>query len=208
MMKIWVAAAGLMALMVSAQAVPVFQGRLGNGTASDTCTVSGLGKCTSFYDSALDITILNDWNIGQGTWSATAAPGSAQALAESAGFAATGLTGWVLPTGDGWQPGGSLNQYKSILQSVHSAGNALAGQFDGVQTGNYYWSGSPMSGSPFAWVFDVNSNGSGGSSLDDPRFVVAVRAGDIAIAVPEPQTWMLMLMGFGAMATVSRRRRE
>jgi hypothetical protein len=204
MMKTWAAAAGLMALTATAQALPVFQGRLANGTASDTCTASGAGKCTSFYDSALDITILNNWNIGQGTWSATAAPGSAQALAESAGLAATGLTGWRLPTGDGSQPEGALNEFMSIY---NHAGWSLNTQFDGVQTSNLYWTGSLMSGSPFVWVFQ-SVGGYTGSSLEDPRFVVAVRAGDVAFAVPEPQTWMLMLMGFSAMAAVSRRRRE
>jgi hypothetical protein len=64
-----------------------------------------------FYNTTLNITILNDWGLGSVFWSATAAAGSAQAVAESAGFAQTGLTGWFLPTGDGSQGPGPLNQW-------------------------------------------------------------------------------------------------
>ena len=62
----WAAAAAMVALMGAAQAAPVFQGRLADGTASATCTVSGTGKCAMFYNTTLNITILNDWNIGTG----------------------------------------------------------------------------------------------------------------------------------------------
>jgi hypothetical protein len=51
--KSWAAAVGLMALVGMAEATPVFQGRLADGTASSTCTVSGAGKCTMCYDSRL-----------------------------------------------------------------------------------------------------------------------------------------------------------
>jgi hypothetical protein len=103
------AAAAMVALVGAAQAAPVFQGRLANGTASSTCTVSGTTKCAMFYNTTLDITILNDWNIGTGFWSATAAEGSAQDLAKSAGEAQTDFVGWVLPTGDLFQQAGALN---------------------------------------------------------------------------------------------------
>ena len=101
-----VAAGVLLASAGLAQALPfsAFEGRDANGTVNNSSTVTGATKCVMIYDSTLDITILNDWNIGIGFWSATASPGSAQALAETAGFNATGLTGWRLPTGDGLQP--------------------------------------------------------------------------------------------------------
>jgi len=123
-LKTWVAAAAIVALTGAAHAASVFQGRLANGTASTTCTVSGLDKCAMFYNTTLDITILNDWNIGRGFWSATAAAGSAQALAESAGAAQTDFTGWFLPTGDGLQAVGALNQYAYIWNDV---GGSLGG---------------------------------------------------------------------------------
>ena len=101
-------------LSVAGTAQAAFQGRDATGAASGSCTATGPGKCTYFYDTTLNITILNNWNLGTGTWSAGAAPGSAQALVASAGLSASGLTGWVLPTGDGGAAPGALNQYSSI----------------------------------------------------------------------------------------------
>ena len=123
-LKTWVAAATMLALSSAAYAAPVFQGRLADGTANATCTVSGAAKCAMFYNTTLNVTILNDWNIGRGFWSATAAAGSAQALAESAGAAQTDFTGWFLPTGDRGSVAGALNQYLSIWSDV---GSSLAG---------------------------------------------------------------------------------
>ncbi len=161
-------AATISALLGAAGAAHAqFQGRDATGAASSTCTATGPNKCTYFYDSTLDITILNNWRLGDGApWSAGAAPNSAQAVAASAGFAASGLTGWVLPTGEGGALAGDLNQYLSIWNS-----------------------GDQISGSQVS-----------------PMFAVAVRPGDIA-AVPEPQTYALMLLGVGALLLAKRRRR-
>ena len=80
--KVAISAATSTALLgVAGTAHAAFQGRDATGAASGTCTAKGAGKCTYYYDTTLDITILNDWNIGRGSWSASAAPGSAQALA-------------------------------------------------------------------------------------------------------------------------------
>ncbi len=79
-MKGWVAAAAMVTLTGAAQAALVFQGRLADNTASSTCTVSGLNKCTSFYNTTLDITILNNWNIGP-----AAALGATRALVAQSG---------------------------------------------------------------------------------------------------------------------------
>ena len=86
-------AAALAAGCVGSASAQPFQGRLADNTPSATCTVSGATKCTSFFNPTLGITILNNWNIGTGTWSAAAAAGSAQALAASAGLAASSLPG-------------------------------------------------------------------------------------------------------------------
>jgi PEP-CTERM motif len=192
--------------LVAGTAQAAFQGRLANGTPSATCTASGANKCTYFFDTTLNITILNNWNIGSGSWSASAAPGSAQALAASAGLTASGLAGWVLPTGDGGAAAGALNQYKSIWTGVGSSFAGLSGQFDGVQTGNY-WSGTVFAPNPSnAWSFNTIS---GNQNLDNqgfPLFAVAVRPGDVAAAIPEPQTYALMLMGVGVVLLAQRKR--
>lgn len=206
-MKNWVAAAALVAMAGAAYAAPVFQGRLADGTASATCTVSGATKCAMFYNTTLDVTILNDWNIGRGFWSATAAAGSAQALAASEGAAQTDFTGWFLPTGDGLQAAGALNQYLSIWNDV---GNTLAGlqaQFDGVQSG-LYWSGTEITAGLGAWYFGPVFGNQSVFPQSVELFAVAVRPGDVTASVPEPQTLALALLALGATGVASRARRR
>jgi len=89
----------------------------------------------------------------------------AQAQAESAGFAATGFTGWVLPTGRGFAAAGSLNQYLSIWNQVGSSFTGLAGQFAGLQAGDTYWSGSAGPSSNDAWNFLSASRSLGTAQL-------------------------------------------
>ncbi len=201
------AAATMAALLgVAGTAHAAFQGRLANGAPSASCTVPGATKCTYFYDTMLGITILNNWNLGTGTWSASAAPGSAQALAASAGLTASGLTGWVLPTGNGGAAAGAQNQYKSSWNSVGSSFAGLSGQFDGLQT-DLYWSGTVFAPNPsFAWLFIAANGNHFDVNQILPLFAVAVLPGDVAAAVPEPQTYALMLMGVGAVLLAQRRR--
>jgi len=207
-LKTGVAAAAMLALTSAAFASPVFQGRLTDGTASATCTSNGAGgtiKCAMFYNTTLNVTILNDWNIGRGFWSATAAPWSAQALAEAAGATQTEFTGWVLPTGDAFQAAGVLNQYLSIWNDVGSTLASLEAQFDGVQSG-FYWSGTEFIAGNRAWGFRAGNGMPGDLSQELMMAVVAVRPGDVAAPVPEPQTLALVLLALGATVVVRRRR--
>jgi hypothetical protein len=205
------AVAVMVALPGGAYASSAFEGRLADGTASATCTVSGANKCAMFYNNTLDITILNDWNIGRGFWSATAAPGSAQARAESAGALQTDFSGWFLPTGDGSQAPGALNQYRSIWNEVGGTFGGLQAQFDGVFSPTYYWSGTEYAPDPSkAWYFrtfdgDQNFGSHYSTYQGNALYAVAVRPGDVA-AVPEPQAYALMLMGMGAVLLAVRRR--
>lgn len=200
------AAAATVALMCAVgTAQAAFQGRLASGAPSATCTASGAGKCTYFFDTTLGITILNNWNIGRGTWSASAAAGSAQALAAAAGFAASGFAGWVLPTGDGSAAAGAQNQYLSIWNRVGSSFSGLTNQFDGVQLFLYMSSSDDAQFSGYPWIFDASKSG-----YQDVDFslgawhAMAVRPGDVA-AVPEPQTYAMMLLGLGALMVTARK---
>ena len=196
-------AAALLGVAGTAQAA--FQGRDATGAASATCTVTGEGKCTYFYDTTLDITILNAWNIGpRVSWSASAAPGSAQELAASIGLELSGLAGWVLPTGDGGAAAGAQNQYKSIYTDVGSTFAGLSGQFDGVHSA-HYWSGT-VSAPDNAWHFFTNGGVQNTDNQTNELFAVAVRPGDVAAAVPEPETYAMMLLGLGALMGAVRRR--
>ena len=206
-LKTWVAAATMLALSSAAYAAPVFLGRLADGTASATCTVSGAAKCAMFYNTTLDVTILNDWNIGRGFWSATAAAGSAQALAASAGAAQTAFTGWLLPTGDRDSVAGALNQYLSIWSDVGSSLVDLQAQFDDVQA-FFYWSGTEYAPVPVsAWLFSTTGGSQNLGVKSTALYAVAVRPGDVTASVPEPQTLALALLALGA-TVVARRRRS
>ncbi len=127
----------------------------------------------------------------------------------TAGQAATGLTGWVLPTDDGSNNASAQNQYASIWNDV---GGTLAGlqlQFDGVQTNSFgYWSGTAAV-SPPDWSNCRYVNGGYTSTCQNEafNFGVAVRAGDVASSsVPEPQSLALALLAFGAALGVRKRR--
>jgi hypothetical protein len=79
-----------------------------------------------------------------------------------------------------------------------------------------YWMGTEDSNTPGfhkeLWMVDgggsIFGGGIQGATGDpEPLYAVAVRPGDVTSAVPEPETWALMLLGLGAMAEVRRRRR-
>jgi hypothetical protein len=129
-------------------------------------------------------------------------------LAASAGFAASGLTGWALPTGNGAAPIGPLNQYTSIIAGVGYNVAGLSSQFDGVQSDDYYWSSSeivPGLVSYRVYFTDFGAVHLGGLQTD-AFFAVAVRSGDIA-AVPEPHAYATMLMGLTVLMIAVKRRR-
>jgi hypothetical protein len=186
---------------VSAQA-STFQGQDANGAFDNSCG----NTCVMYYDSTLNIEILGNWNIGSGPWSATAAAGSAQALAEAAGFDATGVTGWVLPSGDGGQPAGTLNQFLSIWNDVGGSIAGLQAEFKAVQYAGY-WSSSVYSPGVSAWYFATFSGNPGHSDVIYYGDAVAVRPGEIS-AVPLPGAAWLLLSGLGGLGLLGKRRQQ
>lgn len=102
------------------------------------------------------------------------------------------------------------NKVGSVLDQTGDTAEQIANLalFSNVQSSNY-WSGTeyaPNTG--IAWTF--YTDGGGLQSLDDKRFglyAVAVRPGDVAASVPEPQTLALALMALGA-AMVGRSKRQ
>ncbi len=70
-----------------------------------------------------------------------------------------------------------------------------------------YWSGTEYALDPNnAWGFDAFSGEQGFGGKTNALYAVAVRPGDVAATVPEPQTLALALLALGA-TVVARRRR-
>jgi len=96
----------------------------------------------------------------------------------------------------------------SVLNQVGDTAEQIANLalFSNVQSFDY-WSGTEYAPDP-ALVWDFNTNG-GNQSLDvkfNALYAVAVRPGDVAASVPEPQTLALALLALGATMVVRRRR--
>ena len=79
------------------------------------------------------------------------------------------------------------------------------GPFTGLQSA--YWSGTEYTPNPvFAWGFRTSDGDQFGELKDGQFFAMAVRPGDVAGMVPEPQTYALLLTGLAALSMVRRRR--
>lgn len=84
-------------------------------------------------------------------------------------------------------------------------GLSNTGPFTNVQS-NFYWSGmedTPYPGS--AWLFFTADGGQLADDQGNGLYAVAVRPGDVA-AVPEPETYAMLLLGLGVLTAAGRRR--
>lgn len=80
------------------------------------------------------------------------------------------------------------------------------GPFENMQP-NQYWSGTEYApDTRGAWVFNTLLGFQGLGGKLNPSYAVAVRPGDVAAAIPEPGTLMLLLGAAGALAAIRRRR--
>ena len=85
-------------------------------------------------------------------------------------------------------------------------GLSNTGSFQNLQS-YYYWSGTENAPNPyFAWYFHTYDGFQNVDSQYHALYAMAVRPGDVAAAIPEPQTYALMLMGLGALMVAVRRR--
>ena len=156
------------------------------GTAQATLIDLGDG---TVKDDVTNLIWLQNWNVnGQQNWS------TQKAWAENLSFA--GSSAWVLP---------SIGQYGTLfaefgnLTQVSAFTNVLA---------SLYWSGTEFgpSGGLSAFIFFPDSGVQNDFFKVAQFFAVAVRPGDVAASVPEPQTLVLALLALGA-TMVARRRR-
>jgi hypothetical protein len=139
-------------------------------------------------DTNTNLIWLQNWNVnGLANW------GRQKRWAENLSFA--GSNEWRLP---------EISEYGALFTAYGDL--TKVAEFSNVDTVGY-WSGTEYAPDPTeAWYFFAAN----GSPFFDPKspqlFAVAVRPGDAAAPVPEPQTLALVLLALGATMVVRRRR--
>lgn len=178
------------------------------------------------YDSDLDITWLQDWNLsrtlgvstyGQMSWGG--------AVAWAADLVFGGYSDWRLPTAanpDGSGPcgpgyncrDGELGHlWYTELRNDSVGGLRNVGDFLNLNNASIYWTATEYAQDPrYAWFF---YSGVGWQGWQENRFAlgkanlmnaVAVRDGDVGTAITEPASLALSLIALGAVALQRRRR--
>lgn len=205
-------AIALVAAGISSPAYAALQGRDLNGSAD---------SFEAYYDTDLNITWLADANYaktsgydvyGRMTWA------DANTWVATLSFT-DGIhvyDNWRLPTSDACFGNNCTGSEMGHLfyselggvagQTISTVHNANYNLFSNLRD-EYYWSGSeldPIS----AWHFEFNS---GYQFVDSkeygaPQYAFAVSPGDVS-AVPEADTWVMLLAGLGLVGAVTRRRR-
>jgi hypothetical protein len=133
-----------------------------------------------------------------------------------------GYNDWRLPTTTDTVCNGGYNCtgsemghlfYNELGGAAHSSittthNNANYNLFSNLQS-SFYWSGTEAfpgnTSALYAWIFDFNGGLQGYSYKSDTYYAMAVRTGQVA-AVPEAQTYALMLAGLGLIGWRARRR--
>lgn len=134
-----------------------------------------------------------------------------------------GYSDWRLPSAlnlDGSGPCGPSNCVNSeIGQLFYGELGGTAGQpilnstdpdlslFENIQS-NRYWTSTDWGSNGLQWYFDMNNGIQWGvTKFTGTLSVWAVRSGDVA-AVPEPQTYAMLLAGLGLVGMMARRGRR
>jgi|CXWL01.1.fsa_nt_gi hypothetical protein len=179
------------------------------------------------YDDVLDITWLADANYAQTSgYDSDGWMNFSAANTWAAGLSYGGYDDWRLPTAlnqDGTGPCSGFNCISSEMGHMFynnlgaAAGSSvLAGTdtanlalFTNLQS-DVYWSGTVYAPDPasLAWGFGTFNGSQGGTSQNNEFYAWAVRPGDVAAAIPEPETYAMLLAGLGLLGGVAKWRRR
>jgi hypothetical protein len=96
-----------------------------------------------------------------------------------------------------------------IFGNGTGGGQKDVGLVDNLQ-GNVYWSGTPHVYDPdnYGWAFITGGGYQNYYHRNQLLSAWAVRDGDVAAPIPEPETYAMLLAGLGLLGLTARRRRE
>ena len=169
--------------------------------------LNGDGQTDAFYDTDLNITWLRDVNVAQQNWY--------QWVASAASFSFGSYSDWRLPGSDSCVVQhcvGSEMGHLWFIELGNSEGHPInTGGFQNLQFTPYesYWSGTDVGPQAYSYVFYANGNGLQFLQTKSAAVLaMLVRDGDVMAAIPEPETYALMLGGLAALALAIRQKRR
>ena len=80
------------------------------------------------------------------------------------------------------------------------------GSFQNMKSYTYWFSTEYEATPDSAWGFKIEEGYQDAGFKSNQLYALAVRPGDVLAAVPEPETYMMLLLGLGAVGALSRRR--
>jgi hypothetical protein len=96
-----------------------------------------------------------------------------------------------------------------VFRNGTTGGQTNVGLVKNLQSG-YYWSGTLFAGNSLteAWYFNTALGEQYEHYQNFGFYAWAVRDGDVAAPIPEPETYALMLAGLGIMGGIAQRRKK